>query len=99
VKSTLALILFLGGTTLMLFGFIMAVLQLAGLYSATLTDAMADGPDAKDVSSHMIRYVIIGAIGIIPAAAGSMMLGKGLIGRIVKRMQKNQTPPPPGQKP
>lgn len=89
MKTTIALILLFGGMAVMVGGFIWAVWEFAQLYNANLNNGMADGPDPKQTSSHMLTAAGIGLAGFIPMTAGSIMLGKGILGLIKKRLQRS----------
>ena len=84
-RTIIALILFLGGLAVVLYGLGSALIELFGLYSSAL-DAPLNDPKGgeKGVSDRMIRGVIIGAIGVAPMMAGSAMLGMGIVMRVVK---------------
>lgn len=84
MKNTIALILMIGGTLLMVGGIAWAAWELSTLYTGN--DGMSDGPDPKKVSSAMLTAAGVGLVGFIPATVGSIMLGKGIIGLIVKKI-------------
>lgn len=87
MKTTIATILLLGGMAVMVGGFMWAIWEFAGLYKAGLDNGMAEGPDPKQTSSNMLWAAGIGLVGFIPMTVGSMMLGKGLLDLIRKRLQ------------
>jgi len=89
VKTAIAIILFVGGMAVALYGLGSALLELVGLYSGALNaplDTPAGGEQA--VSHRMLRFAIIGACGVPPLIVGSAMLSIGMWGRIVRRMTK-----------
>ena len=87
----------IGGTLLMVGGFAWAVWELAQFYQANLDDAMNNKADAKQTSHAMLIAVGVGLLGFIPATVGSIMVGKGIIGRIVKKFTKEQPPAHPNR--
>ncbi|HZW07915.1 MAG TPA: hypothetical protein VFF65_12405 [Phycisphaerales bacterium] len=88
MKSTIGLILLLAGMAVMVGGFAWAIWEFAGFYKAGLDNAMADGPEPKQVSSRMLTAAGIGLVGFVPMTVGSFMLGTGLLGLLKKRLQK-----------
>ena len=88
MKTTIGLILLLGGLAIMVGGFGWAIWEFAQLYKAGLDNGMAEGPEPKQVSSHMLTAAGIGLVGFVPMTIGSFMLGSGLLGFIKKRLQK-----------
>ncbi|MFT3686003.1 MAG: hypothetical protein QM783_13965 [Phycisphaerales bacterium] len=88
MKTTIALILMIVGTAMMLGGFAWAIVVFAGFYKANLDDAMNNSADPRSTSSAMLTAAGIGIAGFVPATIGSIMLGKGIISRIVKKMTK-----------
>jgi hypothetical protein len=89
VKTAIALILFLGGMAVVLYGLGSALVELIGLYSSALS-APLDGPAGGEqaVSQRMFRFAIIGACGVPPMLVGSVMLSIGFWGRIVRKISK-----------
>ncbi len=88
MRTTIALILMIGGTLLMLAGFAWAVWAFAQMYGTAMDDPMNGQIDGKKTSTEMLIAVGVGMLGFIPATFGSIMVGKGIIGRIVKRFSK-----------
>lgn len=88
MKTTIALILLFGGMAVMVGGFVWAIWEFAQPYSAALNNPMAEGgPTAQQTSSSMLIAAGIGLAGFVPMTIGSLMLGKGLLGLIKKRLQ------------
>lgn len=87
MKTTIALILLIGGTLIMVGGFAWAVWELAAFYRANLDDGLNNTADAKQTSTAMLTAAGVGLVGFIPATIGSIMIGKGLLGLIKKRLQ------------
>jgi hypothetical protein len=92
MKTTIALILMIGGTLLMLAGFAWAVWTFAQMYGTAMDDPMNGQIDGKKTSTEMLIAVGVGLIGFVPATVGSIMLGKGIIGRIAKRLSRSDQP-------
>jgi hypothetical protein len=94
VKTSIAFVLMVGGTLLMLGGFAWAVWAFSQLYSTALSDPMNGQIDKDKTSTQMLVGVGVGLVGFIPATVGSIMLGKGIIGRIVKKISGDATENP-----
>ncbi|MDP1660643.1 MAG: hypothetical protein Q8L55_01900 [Phycisphaerales bacterium] len=92
MKTTVALILLIGGTLVMVGGFAWAVWAFAQMYGTAMDDPMNGQIDGKKTSTEMLIAVGVGMLGFIPATAGSIMVGKGIIGRLVKRFSKEPAP-------
>ncbi|MBY0307893.1 MAG: hypothetical protein K2Q09_04045 [Phycisphaerales bacterium] len=90
MKTAFALILMIVGTAMMLGGFAWAVFELAGLYKSNLDDGINSTADPRATSSAMLTAAGVGLVGFIPATIGSIMLGKGIVARIVKKMAKSE---------
>lgn len=87
----------IGGTLVMVGGFAWAVWELSQFYSANLDDALNNKADAKQTSHAMLVAVGVGLLGFIPATVGSIMVGKGIISRIVKKFTKEPEPVHPNR--
>ena len=89
IRTIVALVLFVGGLAVVLYGLGSALMELVGLYSGAI-NAPLDNPAGgeKGVSDRMIRGVVIGAIGVGPMLVGSAMLGMGMVTRLVKMIHK-----------
>jgi hypothetical protein len=84
-RSIIALVLFVGGLAVVLYGLGSALMELFGLYSGAINAPLDNPPGGeKGVSDRMIRGVIIGAIGVGPMIVGSAMLGMGMVSRVIK---------------
>lgn len=70
-----------------------ALMQLASMYSSALSDPMANAPAPapKDVSSAMLSWVTVGAIGVVLLSIGMFLLGKGVLAWLLKRRSQAQT--------
>ncbi len=91
IRTIIALVLFVGGLAVVLYGIGFALKEFVGMYSSAI-DAPLDTPEGgeKGVSDRMIHFVIIGACGIPPLMVGSAMMGMGFIARVIKMVQGMQ---------
>jgi hypothetical protein len=99
-RTIIALVLFMIGMGIVLYGLGAAVMELVGLYSSALNDPLADSPrgEARGVSDRMVRDVIIGGIGVVPLLVGSVMLKMGFFG-FVRKMLFPEQPGKTGEQP
>ena len=90
-RTIIAIALFAVGLAIVLYGIGFALKEFVGMYSSAIESPL-DSPvgGEKGVSERMIRYVIIGAIGIPPLMVGSAMMGMGFIARVMKMVQGMQ---------
>ncbi len=87
-RTIIALVLFLGGLSVVLYGVGFALKELLGLYTSAVERPLENPVGGeKGVSDRMMRFVIIGAIGVVPMMVGSAMLGMGVVARIVKMVR------------
>ena len=91
IRTVIAIVLFVGGLAVVLYGIGFALKEFVGMYSSAIESPL-DSPEGgeKGVSERMIRYVIIGAIGIPPLMVGSAMMGMGFVARVIKMVQGMQ---------
>ena len=91
IRTVIAIVLFVGGLAVVLYGIGFALSEFVGMYSSAIESPL-DSPvgGEKGVSERMIRYVIIGAIGIPPLMVGSAMMGMGFVARVIKMVQGMQ---------
>jgi hypothetical protein len=89
IRTVIALVLFVGGLAVVLYGLGSALMELVGLYTGAINAPLDNPPGGeKGVSDRMIRGVIIGAIGVGPMLVGSAMLGMGVVARLVRKFSK-----------
>ena len=91
IRTIIAMVLFVGGLAVVLYGIGFALKEFVGMYSSAI-EAPLETPEGgeKGVSERMIRYVIIGACGIPALMVGSAMMGMGFIARVIKMAQGTQ---------
>ena len=91
IRTVIAIVLFVGGLAVVLYGIGFALKEFVGMYSSAIESPL-DSPvgGEKGVSERMIRYVIIGAVGIPPLMVGSAMMGMGFVARVIKMVQGMQ---------
>lgn len=89
MRSLLAWLLLLIGGLLVLYGIGTAVLSLAGLYEANLTEPMNQPEGSEDAASGaMMRGVFIGLAGVPLFIAGAVLLKVTLIQRIARSKRR-----------
>ena len=89
MRTMIAWLLLLVGGLLVLYGIGSAVLLLAGLYEANLTDPMNQPEGSEDATAGaMMRAVIIGAAGVPLFVIGAVMLKVTLIQRIARSKRR-----------
>ncbi len=88
MRLILGLFLMLAGGAVMVTGIVLALISLGGLYQGYSDDPLGQPDDAVDVTRQgMFRGVILGATGIIPFIAGSVMV-KGAVARKLYQLRK-----------
>ncbi|MBY0311791.1 MAG: hypothetical protein K2W85_06960 [Phycisphaerales bacterium] len=91
MRTLIAMVLFLAGLGVVLYGLGSALFELIGLYSSALSDPLSStGPEAnaepaKVVGDRMWRFALIGMAGVPFLLIGSIMLSLGFWAR-VRRM-------------
>jgi len=84
VKFAIGLILTLAGGALVLYAIYSALAPLMGMYQGVLADPMADANETQ-VSRDMLVAVGVGAVGIVPFIAGTLMLKSVMIRRAIRK--------------
>ena len=88
----LGLLLSLLGGGIVIYGASLAILALVGMYQGALEHPLDDPKGGEQsVSRDMLAGVKIGAIGVVPLLAGSILTNVGPFQRLAA---KRTTPPP-----
>ncbi len=83
MKGFIGLVLVLAGAAIMLAGMWFALREVIALYQTTIADPMGGGASREtDTSSAMLRYVLLGGIGVAPFVVGMVLLKVAFIQRI-----------------
>jgi len=90
LKTTVALTLLIVGTAMMVGGFAWAVWEFARMYGSAMDDPLNGQIDAKRTSGAMLTAAAIGIVGFVPSTIGSIMLGKGLVARMIKKLTASE---------
>jgi hypothetical protein len=74
MKTILGLILTLIGIAILVYGVGMALMQVVGMYDAALNHPLDDRPGESGIPGTMLRFVLIGCVGIPFLVAGKVLL-------------------------
>lgn len=82
-KAAIGMVLSLGGGGVLVYGAGMALVPLVGMYQGAV-DHPLDQPEGAEegVSREMLHGVKIGAIGVVPLLAGSVLLKVAMFQRL-----------------
>lgn len=88
MRLLLGFVLMLIGGGIMLFGIVLALRQLLGLYQGVLDDPLGQPAGAEEaVQQGMFRGVAIGAVGVVPFIAGVVLFKGGMTRRRHRRFR------------
>lgn len=85
MRLTIGIVLTLLGGVVVVVGLLGALNELVSLYSSALNDPLAtDAPEGKVVGASMLRWAIVGAVGVPLLLFGVVLLKISLFQRLLK---------------
>lgn len=83
---TLGAFLLIVGIVFLAYGIVGAVLELGATYQRAADDAMAmtEQDEGVALATRMAMHLVIGAIGVLPMIAGTILLRVGIIRRLLR---------------
>jgi len=91
MRMLLGLILILVGLVIGGYGVYTALSPMLGLYSSTLDDPLNEGgareTSKTEVRDQMLEGVVIGAVGVVPIAVGTVLWKVGMVKSLKARFK------------